>query len=139
MNRRSGVERRAAAEAFVWLVAASLVVRFAPFRTIATIARRRVDARPPADPGRQVALVGWAVAAAARRARFRAVCIERGLAAQAMLRRRGIATTLHYGVARAGGNLTAHVWVRWGEHDVAGGAEAAGFRELAVFTPDGTG
>lgn len=139
MSRRSLEERCAAAEAFACLIAASLIVRFAPFRAIAAIARRPVRARAPADPDRGVALVTWAVAAAARRARFRAVCIERGLAAQAMLRRRGIATSLHYGVALSGDDLTAHVWVRWGDRDVTGCAEAAGFRELAAFSPDGVG
>lgn len=136
-HARSPAERRAVAEAFATLVAASLTVRFLPFRRIAAFARRPVTAAPPADPAAAVALVAWAVGAAARRARFRAVCIERGLAAQSMLRRRGVATTLHYGVARRDGDLTAHVWVRWGNCDVVGCAESADFREMAVFTPTG--
>lgn len=134
-HARSGAERRAVAEAFATLLAASLVVRFLPFRHVADLARRPVTAPTPGDPAATVALVAWAVDAAARRARFRAVCIERGLTAQAMLRRRGIAATLHYGVAKRAGDLTAHVWVRWGDRDVVGGAESAHFRELAVFSP----
>jgi hypothetical protein len=132
---RSPAERRAVAEAFATLLAASLIVRFLPFRRIAAIARRPVTAPAPGDPAATVAIVAWAVDAAARRARFRAVCIERGLTAQAMLRRRGIVATLHYGVARRAGDLTAHVWVRWRGRDVVGGAESADFREMAVFTP----
>ncbi len=78
---------------------------------------------------------GFAVGAAARRARFRAVCIERGLAAQAMSRRRGVETTFHYGVAKRDGDLAAHVWVTWQGQDVVGGSEAPDFREMAIFAP----
>ncbi|MES2339450.1 MAG: lasso peptide biosynthesis B2 protein [Pseudomonadota bacterium] len=127
-------ERRALAEAYATLVAATLVVRFAPFRRIAAIAARPVTAPAPSDPADTVATIAWAVTAAARRARFRAVCIERGLAAQAMLRRRGVPTALHYGVAKRGDDLTAHVWVCWNGQDVVGGDEAADFREMAVFS-----
>ncbi len=132
---RSPAERRAVAEAFARLLAASLMVRFLPFRRIAAAARRPVERAASGDPAATVALVTWAVAAAARRARFRAVCIERGIAAQAMLRRRGIAATLHYGVAKTDGDLTAHVWVTWQGRDVAGGAESGAFREMATFEP----
>ena len=132
---RSGLERRAVAEAFATLIVASLIVRFLPFRRLTEIARRPIVAPPPADPAAVVARIAWAVDAAARRARFRAVCIERGLAAQAMLRRRGVATLFHYGVARRDGDLTAHVWVTWQGQDVVGGKEAADFREMAIFAP----
>lgn len=127
-------EKRAIVEAFAALALASAIVKLLPFRIIARRASRPVSARSPADPGTVVATVAWAVRAAARRARFRAVCIEQGLAAQSMLRRRGIASTLHYGVARDGDALIAHVWVRWGAVDVVGCEEAPKFRELATFT-----
>lgn len=130
-------ERRAIVEAFAALALASAAVKLLPFRIIARRAQRLASGMPPADPARAVATVAWAVRGAARRARFRAVCIEQGLAAQAMLRRRGIAATLHYGVARGGERLTAHVWVRWGEVDVVGGEQAAAFRELASFAAEG--
>lgn len=132
---RSPAERRAVVEALATLAWASAVVRFRPFRQVADLAERPVERPTPAAPEATVAVVRWAVTAAARRARFRAVCIERGLAAQAMLRRRGIATTLHYGVAREGTGLAAHVWVTWRGTDVVGGAEAPAFREVARFTP----
>lgn len=80
--------------------------------------------------------VAWAVTAAARRARFRAVCIERGLAAQTMLRRRGIGATLYYGAAPGVDGLAAHVWVRWQGIDVIGGESAARFTPLATFPDD---
>ena len=45
------------------------------------------------------------------------------------------ASTLHYGIAREGEALAAHVWVTWRGTDVVGGAEAAAFREVACFAP----
>lgn len=130
-----GERRRAVAEAFAALIVASAMVKLLPFRHIARTATRPVRAPTAADPAATIALVAWAVRTAARRARFRAVCIEQGLAAQAMLRRRGVAATLHYGVTQDGGVLTAHVWVRVGSVDVVGCEEAPKFRLLASFDP----
>lgn len=142
-RRRTAAERAALVEAFAALALASFAVRFIAFRRIARFASRRSAGSPPGDAEAIVTRVAWAVDAAARRAPFRAVCIERGLAAQAMLRRRGIAAVLHYGVAQAArvpgqpesDGLAAHVWVVHGSRDVTGGAEAAGFTRLASF-PD---
>lgn len=130
-------DRRALAEAFATLVIVSASVRLLPFRAIADATARPVRAPAPQDPAATIALVAWAVRVVARRARFRAVCIEQGVAAQAMLRRRGVAATLHYGVAKDGDGLSAHVWVRAGMCDVVGCEEARGFRLLASFAPAG--
>lgn len=131
---RARDERRALAEAFAMLALASVIVKLSRFRLIARLAARPVTAPAPADPAHTVATVAWAVRAAARRARFRAVCIEQGIAAQAMLRRRGIAATLHYGIASESAGLSAHVWVRCDDRDVVGCEEAPRFRLLASFT-----
>lgn len=137
---RSPADYRAFVEAFATLAWASFVVAVLPFARLAAIARRPVRRPPPADAARAVRQVAWAIAAAARRAGFRAVCIERGLAAQAMLRRRGIAADFHYGLARdPAGALAAHVWVRAGDSDVTGGDQAAAFHEVAVFRPGDPG
>ncbi|HWK36706.1 lasso peptide biosynthesis B2 protein [Sphingomonas sp.] len=125
-------------EAGAALAVASLAVRLAPFRRIAASASRPPARPAPADAAAIVERVGWAVRAAARRARFRAVCIEQGLAAQWMLRRRGIAATMHYGVARdPERGLIAHVWVRTGDRDVVGGESADRFTLLARFPDPG--
>lgn len=84
----------------------------------------------------EVARVRWAVNAFADRAPWRAVCFQRGLAAHAMLRRRGLPSTLHYGVRNTeDAQLKAHVWVTVGPHPVVGVAEAAQFHRLASFPP----
>jgi len=60
--------------------------------------------------------------------------VARGLAVHVMLRRRGIASFLHYGVAQSDA-LKAHVWVSAAGRDVIGGEEAAGFTRLATYPP----
>jgi hypothetical protein len=59
--------------------------------------------------------------------------LPRALAAQAMLRRRGIASRLCLGVAREGDELLAHAWVEIGKDRILGGAEAGAFTRLAEF------
>jgi len=124
-----------AAEAFAALALASVLIGLFSFRHVAALAAKgRTDA-PVADAG--IARdIGRAVAAWGRRVPWRAVCFQQGLAAQLMLRRRGLATALHYGARHdAQGKLVAHVWLRSGGIDVIGceGADAYGL--LAVFPP----
>jgi len=77
----------------------------------------------------------WAVEAAARRLPWRTMCIEQGLAAQRMLRRRGIDARLHYGARNdhSAGKLEAHVWVTVDGVAVIGESEAGRFAEIATY------
>jgi len=67
------------------------LVAFRPFRDLAA-GEGEGEGEGEADPIRRE--VSWAVAAAARRVPWRAKCLEQGLAAQAMLRLRGLASVL---------------------------------------------
>ncbi len=87
------------------------------------------------DPD-QAALVGRAVARAARHVPFRAVCLQQAFAAFLMLRRRGLAGTVHFGLLREGSEMKAHAWSRCGEVPVTGEAAARGFTPIAAFDPD---
>jgi hypothetical protein len=62
------------------------------------------------------------------------LCFESALALRAMLARRGVGATLHYGIAREEG-LKAHVWLSIGDDVVIGAEEASGFVEVAAFPP----
>ncbi len=136
---RSPAERRALVEAGIVLAGASSAVAFLPFRKVARLASRGVSRPPPPDPVATIATVAWAIRAAATRSPFRAVCIEQGVAAQIMLRRRGIASVLHYGAAiRPDAGLAAHVWVRYRTYDVIGCEQAAEFALLASFPAPAT-
>jgi hypothetical protein len=83
------------------------------------------------------------VIACARRLPWHPMCFPRGLAAQWMLRRRGIPSVLYYGAAPdAVKGVAAHVWVCDGEVPVIGGRAAEGMAVLARFPasePDLTG
>jgi Transglutaminase-like superfamily len=68
-------------------------------------------------------LKGWMKASSASRA----------LAAQTMLRRRGISSRLCLGVARDGDALVTYAWVEVDQIAVFGGAEASRSVRLAVF------
>jgi hypothetical protein len=126
----SGPDRALLVEAITTLAIASLVVALLPFRTIDRFAGRPARSGPPRDARRSLTRVAWAVRAGARRAPFRAMCFEQGLAAAWMLRRRGITTALHYGAAREDDNLVAHVWVTAGDDDVIGCENKDRFAEL---------
>ena len=78
--------------------------------------------------------VSRAVARAARHAPFRAICLQQAFAALLMLRRRGLAATVHFGLARDGsGDLRAHAWARCGGVPVTGDSAAPGFVPIAAF------
>ncbi len=108
-----------AAEALAMLCAASLAVRVLPIRWLLA------DGRTGGADG---LLPVAAVRAVARRLRWRAACLEQGLALHWMGRRRGVATRLHYGLIHDGGGaMRGHLWVTLGQHAVLGGPEAVGF------------
>lgn len=137
-TRLSGRERVVLVEAMLELGLARARVALRPFGAVAEAASRSPSAFGDETAGarREIA---WAVTTAARRAPWRAKCLEQGLAAQAMLCRRGVPGVLHYGLKRgAVGDLAAHVWVTVGGQDVVGGAHAAGYVEMARFPARGT-
>jgi hypothetical protein len=79
--------------------------------------------------------VAQAIARAARHVPFRAVCLQQAFAALLMLRRRGLAATVHLGLAREDGSddLKAHAWSRCGELPVTGVGASRGFVAVAAF------
>ena len=121
-----------AAEALGALVFASLLIALLPFRRIAGLAARGKQGRAasPAEAMRIARAVGgWAW-----RVPWRAVCFQQGLAAQLMLRRRGLAARLYYGARwDDDGTLVAHVWVRSGDINVIGCKGVERYGLLAVF------
>jgi hypothetical protein len=125
------IRRRYLREAAVMIVLARLAVRVIPPARIfcwADRPPRRIN-RFAADEANWIA---WAVQTAAAKPGINALCLPRALAAHAMLRRRGIASRLCLGVARAQSGLAAHAWVEVGMQKIDGGVEA-GYVRLAEF------
>ena len=97
--------RRAAVEAAVLLALARVLVSFVPMRRW----RRWLNAAPAdagGDPAGRRTLgreVGGIVQRVAVRLPFRAACLPQAMAAQWMLRRRGVSSRLTFGVRRAPG------------------------------------
>jgi|SRR5215472_8021043 len=83
--------------------------------------------------GEQTVWVSWAVEAMGQKRWIRADSLSRALAAQTMLRRRGIASRLCLGVVCDGEELIAHAWVECGREIITGNAGAAACIRMAEF------
>lgn len=119
-------------EALLALAGASAAIRLRAFKRAIRMGSLRLTARPASRY--TVQEICWAVETAARNVPWRAMCIQKGLALQWMLRRRGIDARLHYGIGHdEAGQLQAHVWVAAGDSVVIGGAEAPRFKCVATF------
>ena len=130
----SSLERGALVEAAVMLAAASLAVAVLPFRRAMALVRPTPSKDDELDTeGRAAELVQWAITACARRIPLRTLCLEQALASHWMLRRRSIASVVHYGTGKGERGLQAHAWVRTARHDVVGCDNAEDFVELARF------
>ena len=128
------------AEAVGALLVASLAIGILPFRLLTrTIARPRGAASAPVDRDLIAAEVTRAIDRAARRLPLRIVCLHKALATHWLLRRRGIATHVHYGISPGGAALKAHVWLDLGGKIIIGEEESLGFARVATFPPAGEG
>ena len=137
-SRLSWRDRLLLTEAIVWLAVAGFAIAVLPFRHLGFLAARPLRRPTPPQHSRlqTVRRIRWAILATARLVPWRALCFQQGIAAQLMLRRRGIPSVLFYGAAQdelAG--LFAHVWVRDRDVNVVGGEIAHRFAILATFPP----
>jgi hypothetical protein len=118
-------QRGALLEALFWLGLARLALLIVPFRRIAPWLGTQMAQTEERTAPREEALaqeIGWAVGAVARRTPWESACLAQAISAKAMLRRRGVASTLYLGLARGeGGQLQAHAWLRCGAAVVTGG------------------
>ena len=133
---RAPDERALALEAAAWLAMSRLAVRFLPFRWIAPRLGRHMAVLPKAsDPAHEEILkkVSWAVAAAARHVPWEAVCLPQAMAAKAMLRRRGIGSTLYLGISREE-RVAAHAWLRAGRRVITGGPVSPRYTIISTFS-----
>ena len=126
------------AEAVLALSLASLAIALLPFRMLMrTIASPHAKVGP-IDVDRASDEVTRAIRRAERRLPLRIVCLHKGLAAHWMLRRRGVAAYLHYGISPTDQMLKAPVWVDVGGKTVFGEDESLGYARVATFPAVGT-
>jgi len=142
--RAGGPRRLLVLEAIACLLAARLALIFVPFPKLAKRLGtfvppsdpRAVRTRAPAAPA-QVRLaqeIGWAVTRSARWLPFRAVCLPQAMAAQVMLRRRGVASVMRFGAGPGEEKpLDAHAWLDAAGVEVTGYPVSPKMAEIACF------
>jgi len=138
-----GPRRRAlVAEAVLHLLAARIALAIVPFPKLARRIGRFVPPEeapclqetPTAQHVQHATDVGWAVTRAAHYLPFSAVCLPQAMAAHAMLRRRGVASVMHFGAAKGEEKpLDAHAWLDAAGVEVTGYPVAENFVEIACF------
>jgi hypothetical protein len=130
-------DQRILLEATLWLAVAALAIAVLPFCQVGRLATRPIRQLEPSPEGRlrEVKRIRWAIEVSAPHVPWCAVCFQQGLAAQFMLRRRGVPSVLYLGAAMDGGTgLSAHVWVRDDDFDVIGGEISSRYAQLAAFS-----
>jgi hypothetical protein len=120
------------AEAFGWLAIAKLALAWIPVAKVIGWKQRRLEREVVADAS-TLKEVRHAVLVVARYSPLSFVCFPQCLAASEMLRTRGIASRLHYGVARDGDKLVTHTWLEAGGEVLIGGEVAGEYSTLAVY------
>lgn len=147
MNRRRlrralalpGRDQRLALEALVMLAWGRTLLGILPFRIAMRWLRLRLEREAVAQPETLspdpiVPAIADAVRRAASVAPFRAVCLQQSIAAALMLRRRGLAVEVHFGVARDDtGSIIAHAWSRCQGVIVTGEQQRVNYQPISVF------
>jgi hypothetical protein len=124
-------------ETLATLAMASLAIKFVPFRKLTEAVSR--PPRRQRSPAVDLRRLRWAVGAWRRRVPWKAVCFQSALCLQAMLRRRGVPSVMHYGIAKEEDEaLKAHVWLSVDGEIVIGGEEAPRFACVATFPSSGS-
>jgi hypothetical protein len=125
-------ERAFLFQAWALFVFFEFALRVVPFRRLLVVARTAPSPRPlgsaPIAPPlwRLVRLVE----VAGRYATSNPTCLKQALVLSWLLRRRGVATSLHIGVARRDGRLAAHAWLERDDDVILGGLDRADYERL---------
>ena len=130
-------------EAVVWLGLARAAILALPFRWLARHLGQHMlespqggnddnDDNPTSHP--QLMRVSWAVQGMSRYTPWESACLAQAVAAKAMLRRRGITSTLYLGLTKdAQAALVAHAWLRSGSVILTGGQDSSRYTVVATF------
>lgn len=133
--RLSATERGRLLEAVAALAVAGGLLKAVGFARLARRLGHHMAESPAVQDSTAIKTAGeirWAVQAAAANVPWKPVCLPQAIAAQWMLRRRGIRSTLYLGVD-PGRQLDAHAWVRVGDAVVTGGAGKDRFVVVSTF------
>jgi hypothetical protein len=117
--------------ATAWLAVARMLLVVMPFRRLsAPLSAENDFAEAKPDP-ELLDSIGRAVGIAANNVPWRSDCFPQTIAARMLLRRAGVASTIHFGVERIGDDvLTGHAWLTCGDTVVTGGGDLHRYTEL---------
>ena len=133
-------------EAWCMLGLCRFLVRYVPFhltaaRMLGWFMAETVKTLSPAEA--EVAEdVGWTVERMADHTPWQSACLPQAMAAQNMLKRRGIGSTLYLGLNKPGRNQAgreAHAWLRCGVAILTGESEMRDFQSVACYAQDAFG
>lgn len=127
-------------EAAGWLGLARLAILVLPFRWLARGLGRHMAQSPEevrAAPAELLDRISWSVNTASRHLPWECKCLAQALAGKAMLKRRGVSSTLYLGLAKnAAAQLQAHAWLRCGPRILTGGQGMADFTVISTFAEE---
>lgn len=134
------VRRLLLAEATLCLVLARLALIVIPFPRLMRLITRplRQDELHGTARVQQRNKVRQAIYTMRQRLHDQTTCLHRAIAAQLMLRRRGISSTIYFGAIRQpSGELTTHAWVQDGAEGVVGYivVQKARYHIVACYPP----
>ena len=117
------------------LHAMKFVVLFMPFKKIASkIGTLQKETSLEEITSSELEIVWRSIHRANRFTLHKSVCYDQALTAKVMLKRRGLAATLYFGLAKdEQAKLIAHAWVRCGNKIVTGKAGMERFTVVAYF------
>jgi len=123
-------DRRLIREAATLLCLVRVALGVLPFAVLRrAVGSPRKVPRAPFSPAR----AGWSVEAVSRYVPFPTTCLTNSLVVDGMLRRRGYASEIRFGVRPPeGGALAAHAWVEHDGHVVFG--ETQDFAQYSVLS-----
>jgi hypothetical protein len=121
-------------EASVLLGISKLMILFFPFKSIASkigLPQTETSYSNPIES--KVLAIQIAVIRGAKYICFSSKCYDQALATTFMLKRRGISSTIYFGLNKVDGQLAAHAWVRCGQLIVSGMGGHEKFTPVAWF------
>jgi hypothetical protein len=135
-----GADQALLIEASFCLGVARLAIKFLPFRWI----KRGWGGSQATLPGKTEAAtsaflerISRAVATASRHLPWDCSCLAQAMAGKAMLKRRGIPSTLYMGLTTDGeARVRGHAWLKCGEQVLTGRQGMEGFAVIAAFAED---
>lgn len=121
-------------EAWFLLHFSKLLILFFPFRSIASrLGQRQFETSTQETEKKYWLDVEVAINRAIRFTIHKSKCYDQALTSKWMLKRRGVLSTLYFGLSKADDGLNAHAWVRTGNRIITGRAGVSQFTPIAWF------